>query len=53
MYLFELLNQYAANVSMVVVGFFEVYTIAYIYGLFLIKIYIWKCDKFFKDLIDL
>ncbi|CAF3552794.1 unnamed protein product [Rotaria sp. Silwood1] len=31
-YLFELLNQYAANVSMIVVGFFEVYTIAYIYG---------------------
>ena len=24
--------EYAANVSMVVVGFFEVYTIAYIYG---------------------
>ena len=32
-YLFELLNEYAANVSMVVVGFFEVYTVAYIYGL--------------------
>ena len=31
-YLFELLNEYAANVSMVVVGFFEVYTVAYIYG---------------------
>ncbi|CAF1391258.1 unnamed protein product [Adineta steineri] len=31
-YLFELLMEYAANVSMVVVGFFEVYTIAYIYG---------------------
>jgi hypothetical protein len=26
--------EYAANVSMVVVGFFEVYTIAYIYGSF-------------------
>jgi hypothetical protein len=33
-YLFELLNEYAANVSMVVVGFFEVYTVAYIYGLY-------------------
>jgi len=31
-YLFELLNEYAANVSMIVVGFFEVYTVAYIYG---------------------
>ncbi|CAF4518695.1 unnamed protein product, partial [Rotaria sp. Silwood2] len=31
-YLFELLNQYAANLSMIVIGFFEVYTIAYIYG---------------------
>ncbi|CAF1020255.1 unnamed protein product [Rotaria sordida] len=31
-YLFELLNQYGANISMIVVGFFEVYTIAYIYG---------------------
>ncbi|CAF1682399.1 unnamed protein product, partial [Adineta ricciae] len=31
-YLFELLMEYAANVSMVVVGFFEVYTVAYIYG---------------------
>ncbi len=31
-YLFELLMEYAANLSMIVVGFFEVYTIAYIYG---------------------
>ncbi|CAF3820110.1 unnamed protein product [Adineta steineri] len=31
-YLYDLLSEYAANLSMVVVGFFEVYTIAYIYG---------------------
>jgi hypothetical protein len=26
--------EYAANLSMIVVGYFEVYTIAYIYGWF-------------------
>jgi len=31
-YLFELLNEYAANVSLIVVGFFEVFVVAYIYG---------------------
>jgi hypothetical protein len=31
-YLFELMNTYAANLSIIVVGFFEVYTVNYIYG---------------------
>ncbi|CAF2456317.1 unnamed protein product [Rotaria sp. Silwood2] len=31
-YLFDLFFEYAANVSIIVVGFFEVYTVAYIYG---------------------
>jgi len=34
-YLLELFMGYAADTSMVVVGFFEVYSVAYIYGLFL------------------
>jgi hypothetical protein len=33
-YLFELLNEYEATVSLIVVGFFEVFTVAYIYGLY-------------------
>jgi hypothetical protein len=36
-YLFELLNEYAANISLIVVGFFEVFTIVYIYGLSLFE----------------
>ena len=32
-YLFELLNEYVVNVSMVVASFFEVYSIAYIHDL--------------------
>jgi hypothetical protein len=31
-YLFELFQEYTANVSLVVIGFFEVITVAYIYG---------------------
>jgi len=27
-----MLSEYAANLSLIVVGFFEVYTIVYIYG---------------------
>ncbi len=33
-YLFELFQEYTANTSLVLVGFFEVVTVAYIYGLF-------------------
>ncbi|CAF1234216.1 unnamed protein product [Adineta ricciae] len=31
-YLFDLLNEYAANISLVVVGFFQIVVVAYIYG---------------------
>ena len=33
-YLFELFQEYTANISLVVIGFFEVVTVAYIYGKF-------------------
>jgi hypothetical protein len=33
-YLFELFQEYTANISLVFIGFFEVTSIAYIYGLF-------------------
>jgi hypothetical protein len=33
-YLFELFQEYTANISLVLIGFFEVTTVAYIYGLF-------------------
>lgn len=31
-YLFDLFQEYSANISMLVVGFFEVIVVAYIYG---------------------
>lgn len=31
--MFTLVSEYAANLSLVVVGFFEVITIAYVYGM--------------------
>lgn len=46
-YLFDLLMEYAANTSMIVVGFFEVYVVAYLYGKFH---FLQRKDKFHENL---